>query len=134
MEVLAILGRIYIFIVEIVLDLIVLFTKLCCYFIQASHSFAHVVKVRAQLSNAMVQFIKETCDFLRELRGFLERLGHFLADLNVEVTTWTFYFQDIFFFGELGLPVFVLIELFVVLLGHKLLEVRRISEDWKVQQ
>ena len=132
MEVLAILGRIYIFVVEIVLDLVVLFTEFCCYFVQASHSFAHVVKVRAQLSNAMVQFIKETCDFLRELRGFLERLGHFLADLNVEVTTWTFYFQDIFFFGELGLPVFVLIELFVVLLGHKLLEVRRISEDWKV--
>lgn len=86
------LGRIYIFIVEIILDLVVLFTQFCCDFIQTTHSLSHVVKIRAQLSHTVVQLIKETCDFLCELRGFLECLNHFLADLNIEMTAWTLYF------------------------------------------
>lgn len=50
------------------------------------------------------------------------------------MATWALYFKYIFFFGEFRLSVFVLIEFFVVLLCHKLLEVGGISKDWIIQQ
>lgn len=55
---------IYIFIVEIILNLVVLFAQFCCYLVETAHSLAYIIEICAQLSHAVVQLIKKTCDFL----------------------------------------------------------------------